>query len=60
MLISIGGPGAPGKTLVTNLGDSLATSIIGGHSDIVVFDLRGMWEALYHMAALTGLRHITE
>ncbi|KAH7341494.1 hypothetical protein B0J17DRAFT_646788 [Rhizoctonia solani] len=40
-LISTGGPGAPGKMLVTQLGDSLATSKIGGHFDIVAFDPRG-------------------
>ncbi|CAE7135424.1 unnamed protein product, partial [Rhizoctonia solani] len=44
VFVNPGGPGAPGKLLVTKLGDSLATSKIGGHFDIVAFDPRGIGE----------------
>ncbi|CUA68530.1 Putative hydrolase Mb2247c [Rhizoctonia solani] len=44
VFVNPGGPGAPGKLLVTQLGDSLATSKIGGHFDIVAFDPRGIGE----------------
>ncbi|CAE7135453.1 unnamed protein product [Rhizoctonia solani] len=47
VFVNPGGPGAPGKLLVTKLGDSLATSKFGGHFDIVAFDPRGIGETTY-------------
>ncbi|CAE6452835.1 unnamed protein product [Rhizoctonia solani] len=46
VFVSPGAPGAPGKVLVTKLGDSMATSIFGGHFDIVAFDPRGVGETI--------------
>lgn len=46
VFVNPGGPGAPGKWLVTQLGDSLATAKIGLYYDIVAFDPRGIGDTI--------------